>query len=361
MTYIKVIVLGCSGTYPESGGACSGYLIDTGETNVWLEAGPGTLPNFLLHQQIENLDALVISHEHIDHWLELPVIYNALKYGLNVSVGREGGNAKKSSPDPLPVYGTAGTLGALESLMQKSLFPVIDFRVVADGDEVEIGNQSWRFCQTDHSVETLASRVSVKTDAGSVKTDGVSVKTDGVSVKTDAGLNNGNGSSDEIDEVSEISVAYSADTGVDWNPESVTDGADLFLCEATFASSANSAFNFNNSSTTNGLSSGSQHLTARQAGELAKRGGAKRLVLTHRRPNTNGSEVGGGTGTGTAGGNEDGSELEDASEIENSSEIEDVNEVKSEDTYFKEASEAFGSPVELAEVNAVYNIVSTMS
>ena len=90
---LSVTVLGCSGTYAGPGGACSGYLVRGGPTSVWVDTGPGTLGNLQQHIDITALDAVVVSHSHPDHWGELGVFRNALKYGFQV--------------EGMPVYSTS--------------------------------------------------------------------------------------------------------------------------------------------------------------------------------------------------------------------------------------------------------------
>ena len=46
---LSVTVLGCCGSFPGAGGACSGYLVDDGTTRLWLDAGSGTLANLQRH------------------------------------------------------------------------------------------------------------------------------------------------------------------------------------------------------------------------------------------------------------------------------------------------------------------------
>jgi len=79
---LSVTVLGCSGSYPGPGGACSGYLVEGGGTAVWLDAGSGTLANLQKHLSIVELDAVVISHEHVDHWTDLEHLAVAYKWIL---------------------------------------------------------------------------------------------------------------------------------------------------------------------------------------------------------------------------------------------------------------------------------------
>lgn len=42
---MKLTVLGNTGPYPKAGGACSGYLLENGDSKVVLDMGNGTLAN----------------------------------------------------------------------------------------------------------------------------------------------------------------------------------------------------------------------------------------------------------------------------------------------------------------------------
>jgi ribonuclease BN (tRNA processing enzyme) len=179
---LTVTVLGCSGTYAAPGNACTGYLVGDGETSVWLDCGPGTLANLQSHVALSDLDALVISHVHPDHWTELPVLRNALKYGVH----REG----------FPVYGTAEVKLRAEAALGESITPTIDWTTIDSSMRVEVGGLRFSFSQTDHPVETLAMRVAAD----------------------------------------DVALAYSADTGPGWSFTAFTDrgeAIDLALCEAT--------------------------------------------------------------------------------------------------------------------------------
>jgi ribonuclease BN (tRNA processing enzyme) len=77
---VKITVLGCSGSYPGKGGACSGYLVDDGTTRLWIDAGSGTLANLQHHVDMADVDALVLSHEHPDHWSDLEGFHNVLRF-----------------------------------------------------------------------------------------------------------------------------------------------------------------------------------------------------------------------------------------------------------------------------------------
>jgi ribonuclease BN (tRNA processing enzyme) len=174
---LTVTVLGCDGTYAGPGGACSGYLVQGAGTTVWLDCGPGTLGNLQRHVGLADVDAVVVSHGHPDHWLELPVFHNACRYGL----GRKG----------VPVYAPKAVRRQSDAL--GSTKGTFDWHVVADGDEAVVGRLAFRFSRTDHPVETLAVRV------------------------------DGEGRS----------LAYTADTSDGWSLAELGPGVDLAVVEAT--------------------------------------------------------------------------------------------------------------------------------
>jgi ribonuclease BN (tRNA processing enzyme) len=176
---LAVTVLGCDGSYPGPGGACSGYLLSCEGTHVWMDAGSGTLANLQRHVPIEAVDAVVISHQHPDHWSDLEHFAVACRW----TVGRT----------DVPVFAPEGLQGLTRV---RSAGEVFDWQAIGDGDRVEVGPLRLSFSQTDHPVTTLA-----------VRADG-------------AGR----------------SVGYSADSGPGWGLPSLGPDLHLALCEATFLS-----------------------------------------------------------------------------------------------------------------------------
>jgi ribonuclease BN (tRNA processing enzyme) len=174
---LAVTVLGCDGSYPGPGGATSGYLLSCDGTRVWMDAGTGTLANLQRHVAIEDVDAVVISHRHPDHWTDLEHFAVACKW----VIGRGG----------VPVYAPPG----LRDLMRVDLATdALDWHHIGPDQRVTLGPLDLSFSQTDHPVTTMAIRV-----------DG-------------AGR----------------SLGYSADSGPAWGLESLGPGLHLALCEATF-------------------------------------------------------------------------------------------------------------------------------
>jgi ribonuclease BN (tRNA processing enzyme) len=146
---------------------------------VWLDCGSGTLANLQRHVAMEDVDAVVVSHQHPDHWTDLEHFGVACRWAL----GRTG----------IPVFAPSG----LRQLTRiGSAVDVFEWHIIADRDQVTIGALRLSFSQTDHPVTTLASRVE-----GGGRT-----------------------------------LGYSADSGPAWEFEALGSGLDAALCEATFLS-----------------------------------------------------------------------------------------------------------------------------
>lgn len=231
-TDLSVTVLGCSGTYAAPGNPCSGFLVRGGGTTVVLDCGPGTLANLQDHVSLGEVDAVVVSHEHPDHWLEVPLLRHAWRYGWGVQRA------------DVPLFTTAGTRRLAEGLTEGRLADTFAVTEILDGASFDVGALSFTCSRTAHTVESLAVRV----DHG------------------------------------DASVAYTADTGADWRISELGPGLDLVLAEATFLAADGLT----------GM--GGVHMTAAEAGESAAEAGARRLVLTHVLPGRSWSEAVGEAG-----------------------------------------------------------------
>ena len=112
-----------------------------------LDCGPGTLGPLQAEIDIADLTAIVLTHCHPDHWMEMPVLRNVLTYFQPRSA--------------LPVHSTAETKQMHEavSLATPGKSSPFDWNVINADSTVQIADQHWSFRETDHPVETLAVRV----------------------------------------------------------------------------------------------------------------------------------------------------------------------------------------------------------
>jgi ribonuclease BN (tRNA processing enzyme) len=184
---LTITVLGCSGSYPGPDRAASGYLVSSTTTNLWLDCGPGTFAELQHVTDPLDIDAIVLSHAHTDHWLDIVSARTAYAYFLD--------------RQDVPVYGTAETELFLRFLVGDSdrtlAWTTIDART-----ELEVGDLELRFARTDHPVETLAVRID---HAGR-------------------------------------SFAYSSDTGSKWSLSELGQGIDLALVEASLRQELEDSF-----------------------------------------------------------------------------------------------------------------------
>jgi ribonuclease BN (tRNA processing enzyme) len=117
MAMRRVTVLGGCGAYPEPGRACSGFLVEWDGFRLVLDLGYATLPRLLAHCPDAAVDAVVITHEHPDHCVDLHGLFRMRFYG--------GDDSK------LPLYCTPGVLSRLGGLE-----PEVDLRAVFDVHEL---------------------------------------------------------------------------------------------------------------------------------------------------------------------------------------------------------------------------------
>lgn len=214
---MRVDIVGSSGTFPVPGRPASGYLITQGDTRVWCDAGPGTF--MALPIDADMVDAVVVSHQHPDHCADLFAAFHAWNY----------------RPEPrrgVPLYAPEAVWQRVSEFLEKGqgsdLYELFDFRPVWTGDRVEIGDLEVSFVEMDHSVPTVGSRW----------------------------------------EANNRTLFFTGDTGPAGDWREVAREVDVMLSEASYQGASEDK-------------SYAHHLTAGEAGEIAREVGAKRLVLTH--------------------------------------------------------------------------------
>ena len=221
MSDLILTVLGSSPSWPNPGGACSGYLLSAAGTRILVECGPGVAGRLLARVGLEELSAIVISHMHPDHFLDLV----SLRQGI-----RHGGLGGESPPLVLLPPGGARALAELgRALNDNERFFSDTFRL----DEYDparvsrLGATTFAFRRVPHSAPCYAMRI----EAGST-------------------------------------LAFSGDCGPSADLVEHARAADIFLCEAALESPEPP-------------SAPRSHLTPAEAGEIARRAGVRRLLLTH--------------------------------------------------------------------------------
>jgi ribonuclease BN (tRNA processing enzyme) len=84
---MKLTVLGKSPSWQDAGGACSSYLVEDGETAMLIDCGSGALGKLRSVRDYRDIEAIVLSHFHADHLLDLIPLACALTYGPAASEG----------------------------------------------------------------------------------------------------------------------------------------------------------------------------------------------------------------------------------------------------------------------------------
>lgn len=107
---------------------------------MWVDAGPGSLAELLRHTSLSSVDAVWLSHLHLDHIGDLLNAYYALAYGELPPLAA-----------PLPVYAPAGLADRLTGFFGPGFEPdVLDLRPLSDGHQVELEGLTLESRAVDH-------------------------------------------------------------------------------------------------------------------------------------------------------------------------------------------------------------------
>jgi len=231
---MRLTVLGKSPAWQDIDGACSGYLLQEADTTVLLDCGNGVFGKLRKFVDYVDVDAVVVSHMHADHFVDLVPYSYALIH------------APRQQPVPVPPWpGTDSPArprlalppGGRETLRQvvgawgnedlvEQAFEMEEYAVES---VVEVGPLRFSFAVMPHFVDAHA-----------------------VSVTS----SNGGGR-----------LAFSADSRPAAELVEFARDADLFLVEATLPRPERSGVR--------------GHLTSEEAGEHGRQAGVGRVVLTH--------------------------------------------------------------------------------
>jgi ribonuclease BN (tRNA processing enzyme) len=215
---VQITIVGCAGSFPRPDSAASCYLIEADGFKLALDLGNGALGALQRYADLDDIDAVCLSHLHADHCLDVCSFAVA-------KIHHPLGQRRR-----IPVYGPAASAQRLASALSlnpdSEMTDAFAFTDLTTGP-TEIGPLRITTAYMNHPVETFGFRI---------EHDGQA-------------------------------VAYSADTGPAPELVRLAHGADVLLCEASFLDGPDLPPDL--------------HLTARQAAQHAVKAGVGELILTH--------------------------------------------------------------------------------
>lgn len=217
---MRLTVVGCAGSFPNAESAASCYLVEHDGHRLVLDLGNGSLGALAQFVDLDDpacLDAVVLSHCHIDHCADLASLYVVRRYHPSVAFPR------------LPVLGPADARARLHGIYGMAdpadLDAHLEFRTLAE-EPLVVGPFTVTAVRAAHPVEAYCVRVT----AGGA------------------------------------SVTYSGDTGPTPRLDRLASGTDIALFEASYHDDDHPA---------------DLHMSGGDAGRAATAADAGLLVLTH--------------------------------------------------------------------------------
>ncbi len=221
----ELVIVGCSGSGPGPDSAASAYLVretvDGVTTTVLLDLGSGAFGPLQRHVDPRDVDAIVLSHLHADHCLDLAAWDVAAAYSATAPWR------------PVVTYAPAGAreriarAAEVDDPGEAHLERSFDVRSLREGRTERLGCFTLSVARVAHPVESYALRLDGPTGG----------------------------------------FVYSGDTGPTPALEDLARGAQVLLAEASFPDRPELPADL--------------HLSGRQAGEAAAAAGVATLVLTH--------------------------------------------------------------------------------
>ncbi len=230
---MKVTVLGKSPAWQDAGGACSGYLVEEGDFRMLVDCGNGVFAKLRLFADYLDIDAVVISHLHADHILDLIPFSYALIFSPRQQPTPVAQYPGTDNPARPALFVPPGACGMFQRVtvawnMPDLIETAFDVAEYAPAETLQVGPLELRFQEVPHFIETFA--IDVTAPSGKRLTYGADCRPN------------------------DALVDAAADT-------------DLLIIESTLARPEREGCR--------------GHLTPGEAGEIGRRAGAKRVVLTH--------------------------------------------------------------------------------
>lgn len=179
---MKLTVLGIYAPYPPAGGATSGYILSGGKTNILLDCGSGAISRLQEFMEIDDIEAVFLSHLHGDHAADMAVLRYMYGYRKNFGIGTK---------ERVTIYAPSEPEREYAYLKSVRFFNV---KVISHGMEARVGETALKFFKMEHPYPGFGVRVECE---GKV-------------------------------------FAYSGDTVMNENIAPMIKDADLFLCDSSF-------------------------------------------------------------------------------------------------------------------------------
>ena len=231
---MRLTVLGKSPSWQDAGGACSGYLVEDGDAVVVVDCGNGVFGKLRQYHDYTEVDAVVLSHFHADHFLDLVPFAYALTYAPKqqpVPVHTWPGTDDPARPDLyVPPGATEGFRRVVGAWGNEDLIDnAFHIKEYDKSSELQIGPFTFNFHPVPHFTETYA--MCIKSQNGGGR------------------------------------LGYGADSRPTPDLCEFVEGCDVLLIEATLPRPERTGQR--------------GHLTPGEAGEHGSAAHVKRLVLTH--------------------------------------------------------------------------------
>lgn len=112
---MKLTVLGNYGPFPKANGACSGFLIQSGDAKIVLDFGNGALSRLQQYIDIEDISAIILTHLHSDHAGDIMI----LRYAADIMM------MKGKLKEPVKVYAPGEPAEEFERLKYKEALDIV--------------------------------------------------------------------------------------------------------------------------------------------------------------------------------------------------------------------------------------------
>ncbi len=230
-TAARVLMIGTGTLKPDPRRYGAGILLEVGGLRLLLDCGPSVVYKlFSAGIDATELDAVFLSHFHVDHTSDLPDLISSF------AADRLG--YPKRPERPLTLIGPPGLVDFLETVIDRNpyygyvgqwnrMLKLVEPVEIGGNSELRIGEAVLRFAEVDHP--------------------------SGYAIRVNIG---------------DISVTYSGDTAPTDSLVGLASGTDLLIHECTFPSEALMG----------------KHTSEKGLAEVASRAAPKQLVVTHLSP-----------------------------------------------------------------------------